>query len=49
MNINFILTRDTATDICQFFGQDINALEDYQVCELLDKLIDQALVELDRC
>lgn len=41
--INYILTREQAEDICKHYGQDVSKLEDYEICELLDLLIDNAL------
>ena len=42
-NINFIITYEQAEDICKYFNKDINQLEDWEVEELLDKLIDDAV------
>ena len=42
-NINFIITYEQAEDICKHFNKDINQLEDWEVEELLDKLIDDAV------
>ncbi len=36
----FILTNDQKETICRRFGVDINEVEDWQVAELLDKIID---------
>ena len=43
MNINFVLTREQAKDICNYFGVDMAMLEDWEIEELLDRLIDEAL------
>lgn len=43
-DINFILTKETAEDICTHYGVDINDMDDWEVCELLDRLIDEALL-----
>lgn len=36
----FILTLDQKETICTHFGIDVNDVEDWQVAELLDKIID---------
>ena len=41
--INFIITRDQAEDICKHYGKNMNELEDWQICELLDTMIDDAI------
>lgn len=41
-NITFLLTYEQATSICEKFGKNIDDLEEYEVCELLDKIIDEA-------
>lgn len=42
-NINFILTYEQAKDICAHYGVDIAQMEEWEICELLDRLIDEAL------
>lgn len=42
-NINFILTREQAEDICKYYKKNINEMEDWEICELLDKLIDDCV------
>ena len=42
-NINFILTYGQAADICRHYGADIAQMEEFEVCELVDRLIDEAL------
>ena len=42
-DIKYTLIADTAKEICAKYGEDITRLEDWQVCELLDRLIDEAL------
>lgn len=42
-NINFILTYEQAKDICEHYGKDISKLEEWEIEELLDRLIDDAL------
>ena len=37
--LSFGITMDQAKKICDYYGKDINKLEGYEVCELLDKLI----------
>ena len=38
--IEFIITQDQAEILCEHFNMDINSVEQYQVCEMLDKVID---------
>ena len=42
-HINFILPIETARAICEHYGKDFAALQEFEICELLDKLIDDAL------
>lgn len=42
-NINYVLTYEMAKDICEYFNEDIAYLEEWEVCELVDRLIDEAL------
>lgn len=42
-NIEFIITKDQAIDICNHYDKNANELESWEICELLDKLIDDAL------
>lgn len=42
-NIVFHLTYGQAKDICEHYGADIGKMENWEICELLDKLIDDAL------
>lgn len=42
-NINFILTYEQALDICKHYGEDIAQMEEFEVCELVDRLIDETL------
>lgn len=39
----FILTREQQETICTHFGVDINEVEDWQIAELLDKVIDDLI------
>ena len=41
--ILFHITLDQATKICNHFNKDVNSLEDYEIDELLDKIIDEEL------
>lgn len=41
MEINYILTETQMEDICKAFGKNPSNLEDWEVCELLDKIIDE--------
>ena len=40
-NISFTLTREQAEKICNHFGEDYNDLNEYEICEYLDKIIDE--------
>jgi hypothetical protein len=42
-NIDFILTYEQAKDICDHYGKDITKMENWEIGELVDKLIDDAL------
>ena len=42
-NIYFIISDEQAKDICEHYGKNREDLEDYEVEELLDRLIDDAL------
>lgn len=42
-NINFIITPEQAKGICEHYGEDIHKLADWEVEELLDRLIDDCL------
>ena len=42
-NINFILTREQAMDICKYYNVDYATMEDWEICELLDRLIDDTI------
>lgn len=39
--LSFGITLDQAKRICEYYGKDINQLEGYEICELLDKIIDE--------
>ena len=39
--IMFEITSDQAERICKHFNKDIKDLEEYEVCELLDKYINE--------
>ena len=41
--INYILTEEQARDICAYFHKDYEKMEDYEICELLDELIDMTV------
>lgn len=41
--ILFHITLDQADKICNHFNKDVNSLEDYEISELLDKIIDEEL------
>ena len=42
-NINYTLIPETAKDICEYYNVDINTLEEWEICELVDKFIDEKL------
>lgn len=42
-NINFILDYEQAKNICEYYGKDYLYLEDWEICELLDRLIDETV------
>lgn len=39
--INYHITREQAEIICDHFNKNMNDLEEYEICELLDKIIDE--------
>lgn len=39
--ILFHITEDQANIICKHFNKDIKDLEEYEICELLDRIIDE--------
>ena len=39
--INFKITEDQAAKICGYFNEAYEDLQDYEICEYLDKIIDQ--------
>lgn len=41
--LTFGITMDQAQKICEYYGKDISQLQGYEVCELLDKLIDDII------
>lgn len=45
--MKFELTQDQVKEICGFFNQDEKVLDDWQIAELVDKLIDRAICELN--
>ena len=40
-NILFHITSDQAELLGKYFNKDISTLEEYEICELLDKYIDK--------
>lgn len=40
-NILFTITRDQAEAIAAYFDEDIDELTDYEICEMLDEIIDE--------
>lgn len=42
-NINFVLTHEQAKDICEHYGKDISNMEEWEIGELVDRLIDDFL------
>lgn len=41
MDNNFTFTEDQQEAVCRHYGHERNELDYYQVCELLDRLIDE--------
>lgn len=39
--INFCIDSDQINSLCSHYGMESDELEDYEICELLDKLIDE--------
>lgn len=39
--IFFHLTLEQAEQICEHYGKNINELEEYEICELLDNFISE--------
>lgn len=37
---NFMLTKEQAEVICEYFGKNVDETEWYEICEMLDKVID---------
>ena len=44
--IDFKITEDQAKLICKYWNKDYTKLEDYEICELLDKTIDELQEEI---
>lgn len=42
-SFNFILLREVAEDICKHYGKNIEELDEWEIEELVDQLIDEAL------
>lgn len=40
-NMEYYITDDQQRAICEHFGEDAEKLEDYEIVELLDRLIDE--------
>lgn len=43
--ITYYITEPQKEAIAELFGKDVNKLEDYEVCEMFDKIIDNALMD----
>ncbi len=41
---NYIITEEQKSIICRYFGKDSNDMEDWEISELLDKVIDDLKV-----
>lgn len=37
--LSFGITLDQAKRICEYYGKDINKVEEYEVCDMLDQII----------
>lgn len=46
-NITYTLIHETAKDICNYYNVDINSLEEWEICELVDRFIDEMLHKND--
>jgi hypothetical protein len=44
-NINYTLIHETAKDICEHYNVDIVNLEEWEICELVDRFIDEQLIK----
>lgn len=44
MDMNFILTEEQQKMVCEIFGKNVNDCEEYEIGEMLDKIIDNAYV-----
>lgn len=42
---NFVFTEDQQEAVCKHYGKDKSQLDDYEICELLDRLIDDYVTE----
>lgn len=42
-NISFILTYEQAKDICEHYNENIAEMEEWEIGELVDRLIDDFL------
>lgn len=42
--IKFILTKDQAQSICEIAGKEMNEMQDYEICEILDNIIDEFIL-----
>lgn len=38
--LSFGITLDQAKRICEYYGKDINEVEEYEVCTMLNQIID---------
>lgn len=47
INYNYILLYETAKAIAEKYGRDIRSMEDWEVGEMLDLFIDEALFRED--
>ncbi len=45
--LNFGITQEQAEILCKYYNKDINKVEGYEVCELLDKAIDELAALLE--
>lgn len=42
MENNFIITEEQKEMICEIFRKNMNDCEEWEICEMLDKIIDSA-------
>ena len=46
MDNKFIFTEEQQEAVCKHFGEDIEELEFWEICKLLDKVIDNLAIQI---